>query len=117
MPVTIYEQVARSFLCSDEARLVLKEARRIADTVEDQAALKSNLLFIRRRGIKQRELAKLLNTSPRTLSRWKHGVHQSRSIYPLLAVAELVRLIKEKEVKARQSRRQGVPIRVVNANS
>lgn len=117
MPVTIYEQVAKSLLRSDEARLVLKEARRIADTVEDQAALKSNLLFIRRRGIKQGELAKLLNTSPRTLSRWKRGVHQSRSIYPLLAVAELVHLIKEKEVKARQSRRQGASIRVVNINS
>ncbi len=117
MPVTIYEQVAKSFLLSDEARRVLKETRRIADAVEDQAALKGNLRFIKRRGITQAELAKLLNTSQRTLSRWKHGVHQARSIYPLLAVAELVRLIKEKEVKARQSRRQGVPIRVVNTNS
>ena len=117
MPVTIYEQVTKSFLCSDEARLVLKKVRRVADAVEDQAALKSDLLFIRKRGIKQRELAKLLDTSQRNLSRWKHGVHQSRSIYPLLAVAELVRLIKEKEVKARQSRRQGVSVRVVNTNS
>ena len=117
MPVTIYEQVAKSFLRSDEARLVLKKARRIADTVEDQAALKGNLRFIKRRGITQAELARLLNTSQRTLSRWKHGVHRSRSIYPLLAVAELVRLIKEKEVKARQSRRQGASIQVVNTNS
>jgi len=80
-----------------------KEVTEITSRLEDKHAFSQDLLYLRSRGIQQKRLATVLNTTVRNVRYWQEGKHLPKKLRCYLIIRRLAKCIREKEEAQREA--------------
>ena len=80
-----------------------KEVKDMSSRLEDKDAFSQDLYYLRSRGIRQKRLAVVLNTTDRNVRKWQEGKHLPKKLSHYLLIRRLAKCIREKEEAQREA--------------
>lgn len=80
-----------------------REVKDISSLLEDKDAFSQDLFYLRSRGIQQKRLAAVLNTTPRNVRKWQEKKHLPKKLSHFLIIRRLAKCLREKEEAQREA--------------
>lgn len=80
-----------------------REVKDMTSRLEDKDAFSQDLFYLRSRGIQQKRLATVLNTTVRNVRHWQEKKHLPKKLSHFLIIRRLAKCIREKEEAQREA--------------